>query len=112
MSTPPKRSQWREELQNLRRDHGFSKKVLLNCCLVRRAIAWAAPNTKGRSVTRGKRPGRSVTGRSPPRPSCFLARLVVFVVDVRALVLAKGSCVAVVSICRPLTLRDAQILYS
>lgn len=48
MSDPPKRTQWREDLQNFRRDHGFSRKVLLNCCLVRRVIAWATPNAKGR----------------------------------------------------------------
>lgn len=52
MSAPPKRTQWREDLQNFRRDHGLSKKVLLDCCLVRRVIAWAAPSTKGRSVCR------------------------------------------------------------
>lgn len=61
MSAPPKRTPWREDLQHFRRDHGFSKKVLLDCCLVRRVIAWAAPSTKGRSV-----------GGFPPRPSCFL----------------------------------------
>lgn len=49
MCTPPKRTQWREDLQHLRRDYGFSKKVLLNCCLVRRIISWASPNTKGRT---------------------------------------------------------------
>lgn len=48
MSSPPKRTQWREDLQNFSRDHGFSKKVLLDCCLVRRVLAWAAPSTKGR----------------------------------------------------------------
>lgn len=51
MSPPPKRTQWRENLQNFRRDHMFSTKVLLNCCLVRRVIAWAAPTTKGRNAT-------------------------------------------------------------
>lgn len=51
MSPPPKRTQWREGLRNFRRDHGFSKKVLLDCCLVRRVIAWAAPTTKGRHAT-------------------------------------------------------------
>lgn len=51
MSPPAKRTQWRENLQNFRRDHGFSKKVLLDCCLVRRVIAWAAPTAKGRNAT-------------------------------------------------------------
>lgn len=59
MSTPPKRTQWREELQNFRRDHGFSKKVLLDCCLVRRVIAWAAPATKGRNAG-GSLPSRGI----------------------------------------------------
>lgn len=54
MSTPPKRTRWREDLQNFRRDHGFSKKVLLDCCLVRRLVAWAASDAKGRRVTRGE----------------------------------------------------------
>lgn len=49
MCTPPKRTQWREDLQHFRKEHGFSKKVLLNCCLVRRIISWASPNTKGRA---------------------------------------------------------------
>ncbi|XP_051284771.1 Kv channel-interacting protein 4 isoform X1 [Dicentrarchus labrax] len=46
MCTPTKRTQWREDLQHFRKDHGFSKKVLLNCCLVRRIITWASPNPK------------------------------------------------------------------
>uniref|UniRef100_A0AAV2KMK9 Uncharacterized protein n=1 Tax=Knipowitschia caucasica TaxID=637954 RepID=A0AAV2KMK9_KNICA len=47
MCSPDKGSQWREELQHFRKDHRFSKKVLLNCCLVRRIIAWATPKAKG-----------------------------------------------------------------
>ncbi|KAG8006210.1 hypothetical protein GBF38_005414, partial [Nibea albiflora] len=47
MCSPTKRTQWREDLQHFRKDHGFSKKVLLNCCLVRRIITWASPNPKG-----------------------------------------------------------------
>ncbi|XP_044039554.1 Kv channel-interacting protein 4 isoform X2 [Siniperca chuatsi] len=46
MCTPTKRTQWREDLQHIRKDHGFSKKVLLNCCLVRRIITWASPKPK------------------------------------------------------------------
>ncbi|XP_069561250.1 Kv channel-interacting protein 4 isoform X1 [Brachyistius frenatus] len=46
MCSPTKRTQWREELQHFRKDHGFSKKVLLNCCLVRRIVTWASPNPK------------------------------------------------------------------
>lgn len=49
-SMSAKRSQWREGLQNLSRGHGFSTKVLLDCCLVRRLVAWATPNAKGRSA--------------------------------------------------------------
>ncbi|KAF5907016.1 Kv channel-interacting protein 4 isoform X1 [Clarias magur] len=33
MSTPGKRSQWREELWQFSRNHRLSRKVLLNCCL-------------------------------------------------------------------------------
>lgn len=51
MCSPPKRTQWREGLQHFRKDHGFSKKVLLNCCLVRRIVTWASPNAKGRRTT-------------------------------------------------------------
>lgn len=55
MCTPPKRTQWREDLQHFRKEHGFSKKVLLNCCLVRRIISWASPNTKGRTQNTGNK---------------------------------------------------------
>ncbi|KAK9524684.1 hypothetical protein VZT92_017055 [Zoarces viviparus] len=51
MCTPNKRTQWREDLQHIRKDHGFSKKVLFNCCLVRRIITWASPNPKGTKTT-------------------------------------------------------------
>ncbi len=49
MSAPVKRTQWDEEdLTQFREDHGLSKKVLLNCCLIRRIISWASPNKKGK----------------------------------------------------------------
>lgn len=112
MSTPPKRAQRREELQDLRRERAFSKKVLLNCCLVRRVIAWAAPKAKGRRVTRGKRPATSLAGRFP---AAFSSCRLVFVVDLlqfrgNAWRFAPGAAAA--STGRPLTLRDAQILDS
>ncbi|XP_047671500.1 Kv channel-interacting protein 4 isoform X1 [Tachysurus fulvidraco] len=44
MSTPAKRSQWKEEL--FPRNHRLPKKVLLNCCLVRRIISWVQPVKK------------------------------------------------------------------
>ncbi|CAM4530569.1 unnamed protein product [Leuciscus chuanchicus] len=46
MSTPVKRTQWDEDLSQFHKDHGLSKKVLLNCCLFRRIISWASPNKK------------------------------------------------------------------
>lgn len=73
MSPPPKRTQWRENLQNFRRDHGFSTKVLLNCCLVRRVIAWAAPTTKGRNAT-GSLQDRQ--GREPSDQGLFRVQVV------------------------------------
>uniref|UniRef100_A0A3Q2WDX9 Kv channel-interacting protein 4 n=1 Tax=Haplochromis burtoni TaxID=8153 RepID=A0A3Q2WDX9_HAPBU len=44
MFTPSKTNQMRGDLQHFRKDYGFSRKVLLNCCLVRRIISWASPN--------------------------------------------------------------------
>ncbi|XP_046707384.1 Kv channel-interacting protein 4 isoform X2 [Silurus meridionalis] len=46
MSTPAKRSQWRKELWQFPRNHRLSKKVLMNCCLVKRIISWAQPVKK------------------------------------------------------------------
>ncbi|KAJ8416415.1 hypothetical protein AAFF_G00357030 [Aldrovandia affinis] len=47
LSTPVKRTRkWREDLRWFRRSHGISKKALLDCCLIRRIIAWASPNAK------------------------------------------------------------------
>ena len=33
--------------QDFPKEHGFSKKLLINCCLVRRIIMWATPAPKG-----------------------------------------------------------------
>ncbi|CAL8327414.1 unnamed protein product [Lota lota] len=41
MSEPPK--------EDFRKEHGFSKKLLINCCLVRRIITWATPTPKGKT---------------------------------------------------------------
>ncbi|CAB1449506.1 unnamed protein product [Pleuronectes platessa] len=54
MCSPSKRSQWREELRHFRKDPRFSRKVLLNCCLVRRLIAWASPDVKGTEQPLGR----------------------------------------------------------
>ncbi|CAL8377995.1 unnamed protein product [Boreogadus saida] len=32
--------------QDFPKEHGFSKKLLINCCLVRRIIMWATPAPK------------------------------------------------------------------
>ncbi|XP_078256791.1 Kv channel-interacting protein 4 isoform X1 [Rhinoraja longicauda] len=37
---------WREDIYEFRKKHGLSKRVLLNCCLVKRLIAWATPALK------------------------------------------------------------------
>ncbi|MGH0149744.1 UNVERIFIED_CONTAM: hypothetical protein FKN15_016192 [Acipenser sinensis] len=48
LSTPVKSThKWREDLQQFRRNHAISKKVLLNCCLIKRIIAWANPSIPG-----------------------------------------------------------------
>ncbi|KAL1270568.1 hypothetical protein QQF64_029584 [Cirrhinus molitorella] len=50
MSAPDKRTQWDEDLTQFRKEHGLSKKVLLNCCLVRRIFSWASPNKKAQET--------------------------------------------------------------
>ncbi|XP_033869114.2 Kv channel-interacting protein 4 isoform X1 [Acipenser ruthenus] len=45
LSTPVKSThKWREDLQQFRRNHAISKRILLNCCLIKRIIAWANPS--------------------------------------------------------------------
>ncbi|KAF0029389.1 hypothetical protein F2P81_018494 [Scophthalmus maximus] len=56
MCSPTKRTQWRQDLQH----HGFSKKLLLNCCLVRRIITWASPIAKGAKMSCRKRCKREI----------------------------------------------------
>lgn len=51
----------REDLQHFHKDHGFSKKVLLNCCLVRRVLTWASPNSKGTIDTKNVHPHSAQT---------------------------------------------------
>ncbi|XDV17559.1 hypothetical protein PO909_023399 [Leuciscus waleckii] len=63
MSTPVKRTQWDEDLSQFHKDHGLSKKVLLNCCLFRRIISWASPNKKGKSLF--KKMTRCIVGYHP-----------------------------------------------
>ncbi|XP_014863788.1 PREDICTED: Kv channel-interacting protein 4 isoform X2 [Poecilia mexicana] len=46
MCSPTKGTQWMEDQLHLRKNHGFSKKVLLNCWLVRRIVTWASPHPK------------------------------------------------------------------
>lgn len=55
MCTPPEKTQCREDLEHFRKDHGFSKKFLLNCCLVRRIISWASPDPKGTETKESQR---------------------------------------------------------
>lgn len=40
-------NKWREDIYEFRKKHGLSKRVLLNCCLVKRLLAWATPPMKG-----------------------------------------------------------------
>ncbi|CAL8241857.1 unnamed protein product [Merluccius merluccius] len=48
--------------EDLRQEHGFSKKVLINCCLVRRIVTWATPAPKGFELPGGDGAGCVATG--------------------------------------------------
>ncbi|KAG1952531.1 hypothetical protein F2P79_010394 [Pimephales promelas] len=71
MSTPVKRTPWNKDLSQFRKDHGLSKKVLLNCCLFRWIISWASPIQKVNTIFAKKKMFNAWVGINLPFPNYF-----------------------------------------